>query len=241
MKRILHRELDGERALLGGDAYHHLVRVLRVREGEEVELFDGEGRARLGTVVDVSGLSVEIALGAWRDAPSGAPIVLAQAIAKGEKMDLVVQKATELGVARIVPLQLSRCVVRLQPSKGADRARRWRRIAEEAARQSGRADVPVVDEPLSLDAFLRQAEERGESVALLDEEADGQRWGRWLLEREGPVAFIVGPEGGITPEERKAVEEAGGARLSLGPRILRTETVALAALSVALHLQGELG
>lgn len=170
-------------------------------------------------------------------------VTLAQGLAKGDKLDLVVQKATELGVSRIAPLQLDRCVVQLDRAKGEARATRWRRIAEEASRQSGSAEVPRVDEPSSLREFLQAARARGERVALLYEEQDQDvRLGEWLRAQAGePIALIVGPEGGISPAEVEAVREAGGAVLSLGPKILRTETVGIAALAIVLHLSGDLG
>jgi len=146
-------------------------------------------------------------------------------------------------VVIIVVCAVERCVVQLDAAKGAERARRWRKIAEEAARQSGRADVPEVDEPASLDAFLDAAVARGERLAVLWEEQDpGVRMGPWLQASAGePIALVVGPEGGLTAAEVEAVQARGGAVLSLGTRILRTETVGLAVLSIALHLAGELG
>ncbi len=226
-----------------GDALHYVARVLRLKVGDPVEVFDGAGRAWNGVVDSLSDTAASLRLGAPRELPKSPAITLAQGLAKGDKLDQVVQKSTELGVGRIVPLQLERCIVQLDGKKGADRARRWRKIAEEASRQSGRADVPEVDEPMSLPAFLEVAAGRGERVALLYEEQDeSARLGPWLAAHlSEPVALIIGPEGGLSPAEVELARTAGAAILSLGTRILRTETVGPATLSIALHLAGELG
>jgi 16S rRNA (uracil1498-N3)-methyltransferase len=130
--------------------------------------------------------------------------------------------------------------VKLEPARAGARTERLQRIAAEAARQSGRADVPEVESPRSLDSFLQAARERGEAVAALWE-GEAPRLSSWLAGEPGPVALLVGPEGGIAPGERDALKAAGAAEVSLGRRILRTETAGLAALAVALHLRGELG
>lgn len=245
MNRLLvpSARIEGDVATVSGESLHYLSRVLRLAVGDAVEVFDGEGSAWDGTVATVSPEEATIRLGDRRTQPELPRITLAQGLAKGDKLDLVVQKATELGVSRIAPLRLERCVVQLDASRGADRARRWRKIAEEAARQSGRMDVPAVEEPASLDAFLDAAQARGDRIAVLWEEQDpGVRMGPWLQAHpDQPIALIVGPEGGLTPAEVEAIRRRGGEVLSLGTRILRTETVGLAVLSIALHLAGDLG
>lgn len=244
MRRLLvpPERIEGTRAVVEGDALHYLARVLRLGPGDELGVFDGAGRAWSARIEALDDDRATLALGEARTPPRAPRITLAQGLAKGDKVDLVVQKATELGAARIAPLRLERCVVRLEGEKAADRTRRWRRIAEEAARQSGRADVPVVDEPADLGAFLAAARARGERVAVLWEEETGARLGPWIAAHpDEPLALVIGPEGGIAPAEVEAVRAAGGAVVGLGPRILRTETAGLAALAVALHLAGELG
>lgn len=232
----------GDRVEIAGDPLHYLTRVLRLDAGDEIELFDGRGRCWSARLEAVEPERAILALGERREAPVAPPITLAQGLAKGDKLDLVVQKATELGVARIAPLSLARCVVRLDPKKAGERTKRWRRIAEEAARQSGRADVPAVDEPSDLDGFLRAAAGRGEAIGVLWEEEGSARLGSWVAAHlDRPMAIVIGPEGGLTASEVEAIRRAGGAVLGLGPRILRTETAGLAALAVALHLAGELG
>lgn len=223
-------------ARAGDEARHHLLSVLRLAPGAEVEVFDGRGRVYEGRVREDG----DIALGASRELPPLPPVTLAQALVRGEKLDLVVQKATELGVSRVVPVAMERSVVKLDARRGEERAVRWRKIAAEAARQCGRADVPDVEPPRSLSGFLAQARARGEDVAALWE-GPGERLGSWLADHPGALALVVGPEGGIAPAELSLLRGAGAAPVSLGPRILRTETAGLAALAVVLHARGELG
>ncbi|WP_373046423.1 16S rRNA (uracil(1498)-N(3))-methyltransferase [Vulgatibacter sp.] len=244
MRRLLvpPEQIAAGSAVVQGDALHYLLRVLRLGVGDELEVFDGSGKVYPARIVQVGDDAATLSLGEGHERARAPRITLAQGLAKGDKLDLVVQKATELGAARIAPLQLERCVVRLDAVKGADRAKRWRRIAEEAARQCGRADVPAVDEPSGLQAFLAAAASRGEKVAVLWEEEGIVRLGAWSAAHLGePLALVIGPEGGLTAAEVETVRAAGGAVVGLGPRILRTETAGLAALAVVLHLAGELG
>lgn len=216
---------------------HYLRDVLRLAPDEELEIFDGRGnghRARLR--------GDRLALGERLPSASRAvDVVLAQALAKGEKMDLVVQKATELGASRIAPVITERTVVRVEGERGAAKAERWRRIAQEAARQCGRSDVPRVDEPMEWAALLKaaagQPDRRG---LLLDPEERALRLGD-AARGAGKLLLAVGPEGGFSAAERDAALRAGMVAAGMGPRVLRTETAGLAALAVVLHVHGELG
>jgi 16S rRNA (uracil1498-N3)-methyltransferase len=225
------------RVQLTADQSRHLLTVLRLQPGAELEVFDGRGR-RFRAVLAASGLEIGAPLPA---VARRLDVVLAQALAKGEKMDLVIQKATELGAARIVPLASERSVVRLDAQRGLSRAARWRRIAEEAARQCGRADVPAIDEARGWDgvfALLREDPER--RGLLLD---PGQRELRLGDAARGVPRLLlaVGPEGGFSPGESAGAVEAGLLAVALGPLVLRSETAGLAALAIALHVNGELG
>jgi 16S rRNA (uracil1498-N3)-methyltransferase len=225
---------DG-RAALTDEARHYLRDVLRLAPGAEVEVFDGKGGAWTAEVLP--GFEA-LALGARRaEAGAAFPIWLLLALAKGEKVDLVVQKATELGVARVVPFAAERSVVRLEPEKGVERARRWRRIAEEAARQCGRADVPDIDAPATLAAALAALpagfgalvfHPGGAPLAAIPPPAAG-------------CAAVVGPEGGLTDAEVEACARAGAVKASLGPRVLRAETAAIAAVTLLQARFGDLG
>jgi 16S rRNA (uracil1498-N3)-methyltransferase len=186
-----------------------------------------------GRIVETSAISTE----------SPVAITLAQGLPKGRKFELIIQKAVELGVERIVPLAMARTVVRLEGKRASEKLERWRRIAREAAKQCRRTFLPEV-EPLSgLEAFLealgppRPAQMR----LLLWEEASEPL--RELLSRSGSpeaIICIVGPEGGIEPEEASLATRAGFAPASLGPRILRTETAPLALLAILQHTFGDL-
>lgn len=225
----------GGRADLGAEARHYLGEVLRLGPGDAVEVFDGAGGAWDGTLGPEL---ATVALGARREgAAPGAAVMLLLALAKGEKVDLVVQKATELGAARIATFEAARSVVRLDPEKGEERARRWRRIAEEAARQCGRADVPEVPAPVPLAAALA-ALPPGFARVLFHPEGGAPLA---TLPRAPGFAAVIGPEGGLTPDELAACEAAGARRVALGPRVLRAETAALAAVALLQHRFGDLG
>ncbi len=226
--------IEGGRGRLTPQARHYLAEVLRLTPGAEVEVFDGRGGRYAGRL-DAGLESVSLGPREEGRAPA-AELALLFALAKGEKVDLVVQKATELGVARIVPFAAARSVVRLEGPKGEERARRWRRIAEEAARQCGRSDVPEVAAPLPLAGALAALspgsaavvfQPGGASLAMLPPPAAG-------------IAAVVGPEGGLDEDELRACELAGAARASLGPRVLRAETAAIVAVALLQARFGDL-
>jgi len=228
--------IGADRADLTAAARHYLRDVLRLAPGDEVELFDGRGTAwtaRIGPGFEA------LALSGRRETASGGPAIhLLFALAKGEKVDWVVQKATELGAARLVPFAAERSVVRLEPDKGAERAERWRRIAGEAARQCGRADVPEVATPVSLGAALA-AVPPGFRLLVLHGEG-GAPLPALSLEGAPGVAAVVGPEGGLTAAELEACLAAGAARAALGPRTLRAETAAIAVVALLQAAVGDL-
>jgi 16S rRNA (uracil1498-N3)-methyltransferase len=224
--------IEGARGSLGPEARRYLADVLRLAPGAEIEVFDGRGgryRAEIEPGFEAVRLGPREAAAA-----AAAEIALVPALAKGEKMDLVVQKTTELGVSRILPFEAARSVVRLDPAKGDERAERWRRIAAEASRQCGRADVPEVRAPSSLPAALA-ALPPGVRVHFFHP-------GGAVLEGTpgGSVAAVVGPEGGLTDEEVRACERAGAIRAGLGPRVLRAETAAIVAVALLQARFGDL-
>lgn len=224
------------RAELTPEARHHLCDVLRLGPGARVELFDGAGGAWDAALAD--DLASLVLLGPRREAPrAGAPIALLFALAKGEKNDLVVQKATELGAARLAPFAAARSVVRLEGERARDRAERWRRVAEEAARQCGRADVPEVLEPAPLGAALGALAGAFTPVVF----QPGAPPLSALAGGAAGWAAVVGPEGGLAPEELAACEAAGARAASLGPRVLRAETAAIVAVALLQARFGDLG
>lgn len=226
---------QGEGPLPAGAA-HHVARVLRLGRGDLLTLFDpATGRVAEAAVLSVDGGDVRVAVGPVSEGRrAGRAITLLQAIGKGDKMDAVIRDATELDVARVIPVLTARTVV--QPgARAAERLARWRRVAAEAARQCGRAQAPEIDEiqPLARAAASVEAPLR---LALAPEA--GRAAGPLLLAEEGAVAFVVGPEGGLDAAEIEALEAAGWVAASLGPTVLRTETVATAVLGALLLASG---
>jgi 16S rRNA (uracil1498-N3)-methyltransferase len=228
--------IAGGLARLTAPDLHYLRQVLRLPPGAELEVFDGQGGvfdARLGA-------DEALVLGTRRAAPPPlARVHLAFALARGERCDLLVQKATELGVARLVPFEAARSVVRLGAARGAERARRWRRIAVEAARQSGRGDVPSVEEPAPLGAALASCPEGFRK--LLFYEGGGEPVAS-AVDRSAPGHLaVIGPEGGLTTAEVETCLRSGARLVTLGPRVLRTETAGIVAAALLQHLLGDLG
>ncbi len=226
--------------LLSPEDAHHARRVLRLHSGDRVELFAG-GR-RYDALLEEGpgdGLSARI----LSELPSTEPrlgITLFQGLPKADKMEWIIQKAVELGVARIVPVRMSRCVVRLEDRDVPRKLERWQRIAREAGKQAGRCLIPEIDSPVNLGDLPA-------AVSLLD--ACTVPWEECT--QSGPLAFsqshpgirtlgiIIGPEGGIAPEEMDILRPACEP-LTLGRRILRTETAGLAAAAAFLALYGEM-
>lgn len=236
--------LVGMTVTLERELAHYLREVLRLGPGDALQVFDGAGRVREARVAKSAPGAVVLVLGEAREAaPPLADVALVQGIGKGEKMDWVVQKATELGAARILPAACERSVVRLDARRAADRAARWRRIALEAARQCGRADVPAVEEILPFAEAVAALAAR-DGLKLCCDEAERRRGLREVLAAAGGArrfAVAVGPEGGLSRAEVEAAARAGFAPVTLGPRVLRTETAALAVLAIVQHVAGDLG
>ncbi|MBV9960461.1 MAG: 16S rRNA (uracil(1498)-N(3))-methyltransferase [Acidobacteria bacterium] len=239
---------DAGRVTLDSNEARHLREVLRLRAGDEVFVFDGAGREFLCVVLEPGRGNGEATLEVRAEAEPASPesaleLTLAVALLKGEKFDLVVQKATELGVKRIMPVATARADVRLRDeSDAARRVARWQRLALEACKQSGRARLPAVDAPISFTALLESTTRESFQARLLFAE----RLGRGLLEtlaetrRPQSVCALVGPEGGWEEEELARAREAGWSIVTLGGRILRAETAAIAITALLQHLCGDL-
>jgi 16S rRNA (uracil1498-N3)-methyltransferase len=231
---------DGARITLTGSAAGHVSRVLRLRVGENLTLFNGSGGEYSATIEQSQGSSVTVAVGEARPLERESPLhlTLAQGISRGERMDLVVQKATELGATAIVPLLTERSVVRLTAQQADRKMNHWRAIAIAACEQSGRNRLPAVSSPRALSDFLRGGDgSPSEGMRLLLSPAGAA--GLDDLERPAAgITVLIGPEGGLTDEEQQAALRAGFVAVRLGPRVLRTETAAIAALTL---LQREFG
>jgi 16S rRNA (uracil1498-N3)-methyltransferase len=225
-----------------GAEHHHIARVLRARPGDAVTLFDGAGGEVEARIVRVGREETELVAEAGLRSNAAAadtagaetPLVLLTAVPRGGRMDFLVQKCCELGVSRIVPIVAERSVTRPEPGRRA----RWEKIAREAARQCGRADVPVVSEPAALATALAAPELPDRRLILSTDEAG--RPLRALLAERGPTALLVGPEGGFAAAETEAARAAGFQPVSLGSRILRVETAAIVAVALAEEAFGAL-
>jgi 16S rRNA (uracil1498-N3)-methyltransferase len=225
---------------LEGTAAAHVSRVLRLRIGDPVTLFNGDGWEYPGTI-SASGsgkLRVEVGERVAGIAESPLALTLVQGIARGERMDMVMQKATELGVARIVPLLTERSVVRLDARQGQRKLEHWKAVTVAACEQSGRSRLPVVEAPVRLGEWLEREPQPARCLTLAPGAAQPLRemGGTW---RE--AALLIGPEGGLTDAEQASAAGAGYQACSLGRRVLRTETAALAALAVLQAVHGDLG
>lgn len=222
---------------ISGEDARHIAKSLRMQPGENLTVCDGEGMDHSCVLEAVSAESITARI--LESCPSvGEPntaVVLFMALPKADKMELIIQKCTELGVAEIVPVITSRCVSRPDAKALAKKNERWSKIAEEAAKQSGRGRIPRVRETMTFADALREAAKADTPLFLYEAERE-QSFRAALMQREaGRVSIFVGPEGGFAEEEAQAAREAGLIRVSLGPRILRCETAPLAALSVIMY------
>ncbi len=215
----------------------HAIGALRLRSGDGVVLFNGDGSEYQGTL-EQQGKAAAVRLSGLAEPQreSNLRITLAQGISSGERMDLTLQKSVELGVAAIQPLMMRRSVVKLSGDKTEKRLRHWRGIVISACEQCGRNQLPPVAEIQDFMPWLRQTPSEIQRY-LLDPEAKQSL--RNLPTPSGPVMLLAGPEGGFDPVERNAAIAAGCIPLRLGPRILRTETAALAALAAMQAIWGD--
>lgn len=228
----------GSQLQLPSFAAEHLTRVLRLPDGAPLTCFNGDGRDYAATLSAQSRDRVTVRVGAGVENPNESPlrITLVQAIARGERMDLILQKATELGVHRIAPVISERTEVKLDEDRADRRLRHWQRVVESACEQCGRARVPQVDPAREL--TLVAAEVAGVPSLKLAMHPGGEPLREAVPEGTEAVMLAVGPEGGFSARDLDALELSGFRRLRVGPRILRTETAGLAALAL---LQGKLG
>jgi 16S rRNA (uracil1498-N3)-methyltransferase len=229
---------DKDSVELSPDAALHVGVVLRMQVGETLTLFCGDNREFSATITHVHKKKVVVVITDVQIVNRESPcfIHLAQAISKGDRMEFVVQKAVELGVASITPIITARCVVRLDADRLAKKQLQWQAIAIAACEQSGRNQVPIVYPACSLEQYLQTTEIK--TKLMLHPTA--QKSQRDTAMSDAQIALIIGPEGGLSEEEVLFAQTKGATALSLGPRILRTETAALAAISVIQSVYGDL-
>jgi 16S rRNA (uracil1498-N3)-methyltransferase len=231
-------------AVITGDPFRHMAKVLRLKNGAPVLLADGKGNEYAGIICEIGKEQLVVTLEQRSGTSSAVPgpaITLYQGLPKGDKLEFILQKTTELGVAEVVPFAAARSVRRIRQGEEAEKVGRWQRIAREAARQSGRGSVPAVSLAGNLAEVVQGA--RHSLKLLLWEEEEGNRLRDTLAGVPVPasIALIVGPEGGLTAEEAAQATDSGFIPVSLGRRILRTETAGLAMIAILQFYWGDMG
>lgn len=232
-------------ACITGNDVHHISRVLRMRPGDKLAVVFSGGQAGEAVIESLESDKIIVKVDNIRhDGCSEPPvdIYLAQCLPKGDKMDYIVQKAVELGACGIFPVVSAHCVVQYDDNKKRARHGRWQKIAAEAAKQCGRNFVPPVHAPLNLHDMLSQLS--GDTMIIMLYEAETIHTLKSLLSEErrsGRYLILVGPEGGFSGHEAEQAKQYGAYAVTLGPRILRTETASLAALSILMYDRGDLG
>jgi 16S rRNA (uracil1498-N3)-methyltransferase len=246
-----------DRISITGDKARYLSTVLRCKKGNELIVFDGEGRCLRTNIIETGKREVVLKVLERFSCDTEAPIriILVQGLLKGQKMDLVIQKTTELGVKEIIPLVTER-----SQARETRKVERWQKIAEEASRQSGRSVVPLIHEPKEFDQFLSSVplERKGERETLRNGEKNvfifWEEGGMPLKEAilkisssrihrfpDSPIYYLIGPEGGFAKEEVAFAEKKGFIVTSLGKRILKAETAAISAITLIQFLLGDMG
>ena len=229
----------GRSLKLDAAASSHVLRVLRQRPGSRLRIFDGMGHEAEGCITQAGSSCTVLLEQAVQPRPeSPLHLELAQVLPRGERMEFTLQKATELGISHVHPLLSARCGIRLDDAqRRARRERSFESIVIAACEQCGRARLPAMSPIRTFAQFL--AAEAGATLLLLDPQA-GQRLREVCLRPDGRTIVIAGPEGGLTPQELEQARRTGATGISLGPRILRTETAALAALAALGAMHGDL-
>lgn len=225
--------------LLPASGAYHIARVLRLRTGAALLVFDGTGNEHRAEIIDINGDKVRVRIG---ERLNGTPesnlhITLVQGVSRSERMDWTLQKATELGVNVLAPVLTARSVVRLDDKQAGKKRDHWQGIVIGACEQSGRSVVPVVHAPLNLRSYLDHHGKEGMRL-VLSPSAPASLAG--LSSLSAKVELLIGPEGGLDDDEVMLAEKAGFMPVRLGPRVLRTETASVVALSVLQALWGDL-
>lgn len=232
--------INGAELLLKGDRARYLGRVLRLRIGDEITVFNGEGPEWPATIDAMTKTTATLRIGDSHEAGKESPlkIHLVQGISRGERMDYVVQKATELGVKRITPVLTEYGVVKLDDKRTTKRREHWEHVAVNACEQSGRTRVPLIDSPTTLKNWFGSAPAEVDAELILKPGAPAALTG--IETPTTKVCVLIGPEGGFSDTEYEDAAIAGFNAVSLGPRVLRTETAAVAVLSVLQSRWGDL-
>lgn len=244
MRRLFYKGLLADTIKIIGSDAHHLMHVMRAKAGQLVTVVDDNGQVAAMEMVAFSDSAVTLQLKEHLAADTESPlkIMLAQCLLKADKMDMVVQKAVELGAVGVIPISSQNCVARYDAKKGAARKDRWQKIADEAAKQCGRTALLKVRPIVTLGQFLADMQATDSSLVFFYENENEQSAKEYLRSLKAKqIVLLVGPEGGFSLDEAKLIEEAGGKSVTLGPRILRAETAALTAIAVTQYENGDLG
>lgn len=236
-------QIKGDLVTISGDDAHHIFRVMRLSAGDPVIVCDNSGKQYDVRLETVSGEAVTGKILNEQMAPSEPRlrVTIAQSLIKGDKMDWVIQKGTELGVTEFLPFKSVRSVVKLERTKALNRRKRWQKIAKEAAEQAHRGRIPVVSSPLSWSDLLDKVAAYDVAVMAYEWEQAQSLPALWqTLPTIGSCLCIIGPEGGFDRAEVEAAQAVGVQSVHLGPRILRAETAALTAIICAMWASGEM-
>lgn len=243
MRRFLLSDRLADKMVVAGGEAHHMLRVLRLAAGDQVVVVDPVGQAAVARITQASDTEVFLSMETMLEEEREAPITirLAQGLPKSDKMDFIVQKAVELGISEIIPMEADTSVVRYDAAKQQNRRERWQKIAAEAAKQCQRTIVPNVAAVQELAKLLAATGGETQIIVLYEGQVPlGLK--QVLRERPGnDYLLIIGPEGGLSSREVQLAQERGAAIVTMGPRILRTETAALAAIAAVMYEHGDLG
>lgn len=243
MRRFfIETSLESKMSIQGPDA-HHISRVLRLELGDNIIVVSPSGDAGIGKITAIALDSVELLLEKRIEEDKEAPInvYLAQGLPKSDKMDYIVQKAVELGIKGIYPMETKHCVVQYDAAKKNSRRERWQKIASEAAKQCGRSIIPTVEAVMPLGAIL-QSLTADTAILMLYEGQTSQGIRQALAKHKAKnYLLLVGPEGGFSEKEVALCRDHGTHIVTMGPRILRTETAALTGVSIVMYEYGDLG
>ena len=238
-------QINDTTVIIKGQDVNHIKNVLRMKEGEELNVSNGiDGKEYRCAISSFSEEEVVCELRFVKEDNHELPVkvYLFQGLPKSDKFETIIQKNVELGVYEIIPVNMKRCVVKLDSKKQSSKVSRWQGISEAAAKQSKRGIIPIVKEPMSFKEAVRYAGERCEVKLLPYEMAEDMSKTRQLfsdIEKGQAVAVFIGPEGGFDPEEVNIAEEEGFENITLGKRILRTETAGMTVMSVLMYLTEE--
>ena len=238
------KNIQGDCISITGSEAHHMGTVRRLRINDAVTLFDQDGTVYEGKIVEKNNQCVHVLIKAKTPFAhiDGIPVVLGQSIPKGKKMDLIVQKAAELGAASIIPFYSIRSIPRFNAKKAVEKTEHWQNICVEAGKQSGRLPIPIVEQVLNFNELVKRKYDGFLKIIFWEEEKERQL--KVVLRQNSipkPMFFLVGPEGGFTKGEVELAVQNGFISVSLGQTVLRTETVSIAILSILQYEAGAFG